>query len=121
MDLKEPILVVDFEKDEAFELAGKGKVLRGDEKACENQIKELYHPENQRNFRCHTRITDFQSFVILLPIFVSSFMYDNTRFDVVISGNKGVVEGRRPYGSGMLGKMVTNSWKTLKTVYNDSL
>jgi len=121
LDLKEQVLPIDFGQEEAFELAGKRKVFKGDEKDCKAQIKENYQPEQQRNFHCKTKILKMEHFVILLPVFVSGFTYMNTSYEVMISGNKGVVEGRRPYGSGIIGKMVSTGWSTIKNTINDTV
>lgn len=118
--LEEKILPIDVGIEEAFNRAGKSMVFQSEENQAKARVKAC-KGDQERNFLCSTRVVKLEHFVILLPIFITGFEYRGDIYEVVISGNKGVVEGRRPYGAGMLGKLVKDSWKKVRSVYNDTL
>ncbi len=74
-----------------------------------------------RGFICSTQIEQKDFFVILLPIYFGSFNYDSSPYEYVISGNKGVVHGGRPVGTGWIGKQFLGAVHTVTTLMSDQL
>lgn len=118
--LAEKILATDVGLEEAFDLAGKDTIINKEEAQARSGVNEN-KGEQVKDFSCNTKITKMEYFLILLPIFLTGVEYQGKVYEVVISGNKGAVEGKRPYGSGLLGKMMTDSWKKVRSVYNDTV
>jgi len=117
----EDILPNDIVVLKAFEMAGKDKIYEWEKVKSKAYIKEQYTPEQKKGFVCKTKLTNRQYIVVLLPIFASSFSYNGTLYEVLISGNKGGVEGNRPVGSGLIGKMCRDGWKKMSTLVSDSI
>jgi len=123
-DLKVPedILPIDCKVERAFEeIGGQEKIKKWDKKFCLKKIQQDNATENIRNYGCNTIKLRKSFFVVLLPIYSSGFSYNGNNYEVVISGNKGVVEGNRPFGSGIVGKVFTEAVKKVTNLVADSI
>eukprot|EP00027_Filamoeba_sp_ATCC50430_P002645 CAMPEP_0168541154 /NCGR_PEP_ID=MMETSP0413-20121227/663_1 /TAXON_ID=136452 /ORGANISM="Filamoeba nolandi, Strain NC-AS-23-1" /LENGTH=126 /DNA_ID=CAMNT_0008570945 /DNA_START=833 /DNA_END=1209 /DNA_ORIENTATION=+ len=101
----EELLSIDVNSTEAFKVLDfKGMIEQSEISRAKKEIKHKYKPEQRRNLKCKTKLHKMEHYVILLPIYFTSFKYNNTEYEVCISGNKGVVEGNRPFGTGYIGK-----------------
>lgn len=108
----EELLSIDVNSTEAFKVLDfKGVVEQAEFSRTKKEIKHKYKPEQRRNLKCKTKLHKSEHYVILLPIYFTSFRYNKTEYEVCISGNKGVVEGNRPFGTGFVGKMFSDAVK----------
>ncbi|PRP76229.1 hypothetical protein PROFUN_15314 [Planoprotostelium fungivorum] len=113
---------VDITYREAFQvMGGVEQVRKWEEKIARSIIKERHAPEDIRNFVCETKMTGFKHFLILLPIFFSGFHYGGKTYEVLISGNKGVVVGDRPFGTGIIGKVFIDALQSVSTMVGESI
>eukprot|EP01119_Soliformovum_irregulare_P009684 TRINITY_DN2328_c0_g1_i3.p1 TRINITY_DN2328_c0_g1~~TRINITY_DN2328_c0_g1_i3.p1 ORF type:complete len:424 (-),score=64.24 TRINITY_DN2328_c0_g1_i3:42-1313(-) len=114
VQLDHEVVDIDFGADYAFELAGKRIMDEGDFREAKKKIKREYQPEKKKNLHVSTQVVRRDFSVVLLPIYFTGFSYGGVTYDVVISGNRGTVVGDRPYGSGMLGKLMTEGWNKIQ-------
>ena len=113
----EELLSIDVNSSEAFKILDfKGAVEQSEYSRAKKEIKHKYKPEQRRNLKCKTKLHKTEHYVILLPVYFTSFKYNKTDFEVCISGNKGVVEGNRPFGTGFIGKMCRDAVKKVRKV-----
>jgi len=114
------ILTIDFDVHFAFDqIGGISKINELEDQRCKQLIQTQY--PNHENFFCTTQLKREHS-VILLPIFFGGFTYDGNTFEVAVSGNRGVVAGKRPpIGTGVLGKMVFDGWNYFSKVVKDTM
>jgi len=121
LPMSDEVLPVDFGIEDAFEFAaGKKKIYLWEEQACQTKLRGDFVSEKIRDLACATRFKK-EHFVILLPVYVSGFNYGGLTYELVISGNKGVIEGQRPFGSGMIGKLLTDAVKKVTKVVTESI
>jgi hypothetical protein len=119
---KEEILSIDIDHEEAFRmLGGKEQISKWEEKNCLRKIKQEHQPELQQNLVCKTSLVKLDYFIILLPILSSGFSYGPQVYEVLISGNKGVVEGKRPFGTGLIGKTCMDAFNKVSTIVGESI
>lgn len=113
---------MDINADDAF-IEASGGVAKIDETEKNNaiqRVKQDYVNYKIDNFACRTEIKK-DTLVVLLPIYSANYEYSGTRYEVLISGVRGAVEGQRPYGTGTLGKMIKNGMGMVSKVVKDSI
>jgi len=119
ISLAEEIFQIDISIDEAFSMIDKKFIENSERQAVLSEIKQL-RPERTRNLIvCTPSIYREEGFPVLLPIYFGSFAYRGSSYEFVISGNKGIVEGKRPIGTGWLGKQLRDAVGTVKSVIHD--
>jgi len=123
---KYPILPLDISKDDAWDLiGGTPKVNSWEEKKCKDKILSSYEvvkgAEGVKNLNPETRVTSFQYCIVLLPLFTTTIAYAENRYEVMVSGNKGIVVGERPIGSGVGGKVILSTLKTVGGIVTDTV
>jgi len=114
------ILTVDFDVNYAFDaIGGISKINELETQRCSQLVQNQF--PNHENFFCTTQMKREHS-VILLPIFFGGYIYEGKNFEVVVSGNRGVVAGKRPpLGTGALGKMVYDGWNYFSKIVKDTM
>eukprot|EP01112_Ceratiomyxa_fruticulosa_P010458 TRINITY_DN2771_c0_g2_i2.p1 TRINITY_DN2771_c0_g2~~TRINITY_DN2771_c0_g2_i2.p1 ORF type:complete len:401 (-),score=77.00 TRINITY_DN2771_c0_g2_i2:156-1358(-) len=121
-----PILPLDLSKDDAWEtIGGTAKINTWEEKKCKEKILSSYEvvkgSDGVKNLNPDTRITSFQYYIVLLPVFLTTIDYTENSYEVMVSGNKGVVVGERPIGSGVGGKVILDTLKTVGGIVTDTV
>jgi len=122
---EEPILPLEITKDEAWELS-RLRVHEWEEAKAREAVKHTYElmgnsNDKIRNLRTETSLIKFNHFVILLPIYFAGFEYSSHHYEVLVSGNLGVVVGNRPHGAGAGGKYLIDKIKSVGNLVNDTI
>lgn len=51
------------------------------------------------------QLTKAEQQLVYLPLYVSNYVYRQTEYKFIVSGQKGTLRGQRPYGLGKLGAL----------------
>jgi len=113
------VLPIDITKEEAWEISGKRRIP--EEEHSRSHAKLLHGNSAVRDLSIDTEFTNFQYFLVYLPIYFSSFSYGDKFFEVLVSGNRGVVVGNSPLGTGSGGKFIMDKLKSLSNLVSDTI
>ena len=84
--LTEVVLPIDITKDEAWELYGKLKIHEAEKEKSNKHLlsnqKASHEAHALRNLTVETEFTNFQHFVVYLPIYFSSVEYSGKIYEV---------------------------------------
>lgn len=121
--INETVLPLDMTKQEAWALSGKHKIPEWEKQKGRTKIMshKTHSVHGIQNMTVETEVVNFQHFVLYLPIYFSSFNYGDKTYEVLVSGNKGVVVGNNPIGTGSGGKFIMGKLKSLSNLVSDTI
>jgi len=121
----EEILPLEITREEAWELSGHLCVQEWEEQRARKDIKMKYLLGNMsdqiRNFRIDLRFSNKRHYIVLLPIYFVGFEYGSQVYEVLVSGNLGVVVGNRPIGTGSGGKYLIDKIKSVGNLVSETV
>lgn len=118
MNLPEKIYPIEKTSSEAFELECKDDIEKMEYTKTLIDIQKR-HPncELKKNTLHCTVNPKYEFAIILLPLYLAEYTYNNKTFKVVITGSQEMVEGTRPIGSGWVGRKYR---EVVNTIYQAS-
>jgi len=123
----EQILPLEITKEEAWESSGRLRVQEWQEQRAREDIKSRHEfmgnnvNDRIRNLRIEPHFTTLKHFIILLPIYFTGFEYAAQTYEVLVSGNLGVVVGDRPIGTGAGGKYLLDKIKSVGNLVSETV
>jgi len=122
----EVVLPLEINKDEAWEGAGRPLIAEQEERRAREDMKQKYDLSGSgtagiRDFRADTRYEAFSHYVVFLPVYFVGFEYSADTYEVVVSGNLGVVVGNRPVGAGSGGKFLFDKIKSVSNLVSETV
>ncbi|MBR5272097.1 MAG: hypothetical protein IKU25_01695 [Clostridia bacterium] len=80
---------------DGFELA-KSKIARMIEAGIDNEVRRVYHADHVRNIHATTEYSNIKFKHILLPLWISSYMYKGKMYRYIVNGQTGKTSGEAP-------------------------
>jgi len=123
----EQILPLEITKEEAWENSGGLRVHEWEEQRARKDIKSKHEfldangNDRIRNLRIEPHFVSLKHIVMLLPIHFTGFEYDAQNYEVLVSGNLGVVVGDRPVGTGAGGKYLLDKIKSVGNLVSETV
>lgn len=99
VNLPETVLPVEIDFTEAYKANAKLKIYQKEKEKIEEQIHHKYN-STVKDITLNIEFLKFHFSLTLLPIFLGSFQYLENSYEVVISGNRGNIQGIYPTGGG---------------------
>jgi len=123
LNIEEEILPLEITKEEAWELSGRMRILDWEDQKGREKLKQRHEISSDKikNLRVDTKFNSFQYSVILLPIYFAGFEYADHIYEVLVSGNRGVVVGNRPIGTGAGGKFLIDKLKSVSNLVAETV
>jgi len=91
--------------DTIWEEFAKPSLVAAEQQNCDVVVKNISEGMQLRKLVVETTFPDKQYEMVYIPVYLSSYTYNNTSFRLLINGVSGTVYGARPYWIGPIGSL----------------
>jgi len=99
-----------------------GKLLKDEEDFGEEKLKRDNQAIRVENFRMTQVVFEKKSVtLVFIPVYFGIYEYEGYSYQFAINGQKGTIQGHRPYGLGMIGNAAKSGVQTINQLILNSL